>query len=171
METSYKNPYEAIKPLPKKTEKPTEKAQYLSDLVGISYNEAFRFVNKYPTLDKERITETYFRLKKWFYKIISSIIVQRSSDFTEAKQPNIAICSWNGKHTVIMRKVHSVDFSGQVVDGTKGFIVIAFVKQLHLVWRTATRYDQILVLFTELASIEQAGIVWNLYSLPIEGLV
>jgi hypothetical protein len=38
LEMSHKNPYEVMKPVSQKVESPAEKAQYLSELVGISYN-------------------------------------------------------------------------------------------------------------------------------------
>lgn len=64
LEMSHKNPYEGVKPIPvKKVETVYEKARYLQNMVGITHNEAMKFVTQYPHHDSAQVTEFYFSIK------------------------------------------------------------------------------------------------------------
>ena len=50
---SHKNPYEAVKaepvkPVPKRLETVYQKTKYLQEIMGVEYNDAFRFASLYP---------------------------------------------------------------------------------------------------------------------------
>lgn len=55
MEMSHRNPYEIAKPALEKVETVYEKAKYLQDLMGMSYNQAQKFVAQYPNLNSQKI--------------------------------------------------------------------------------------------------------------------
>ena len=67
LEMNNKNPYEAVKPLPKPVPKKVEtvyqKAKYIQQIVGIEYNDAFKFASQYPSHNSEEILEIYFKYK------------------------------------------------------------------------------------------------------------
>ena len=50
------------------------------------------------------------------------------SELADGEDSYIAVCSRDGKHRVVVGEVDGVDFSWQVVDRTKWFIVVAFVE-------------------------------------------
>ncbi len=92
-------------------------------------------------------------------------------DFTESEHSNISISPWNGKHWVIMREINGIYFSTHIVYGTKRFVVIAFIKQFHLIrWATSSNYH-ILMFFTKLTRIKETRSIRYLNSIPIQSLI
>lgn len=55
MEMNHSNPYEIAKPAPEKVETIYEKAKYLQDLMGMSYQEAQKFAAQYPHFSSQKI--------------------------------------------------------------------------------------------------------------------
>lgn len=95
----------------------------------------------------------------------------RSLDFTKLEHSHIPVCACNGKHGVVMGEVNSVYLSGKIVDCAEWLVVIAFIEELDFIRVTASSYDQVLMLFRELAWIEEARIVRYFDPIPIQCLI
>lgn len=70
-----------------------------------------------------------------------------------------------------MREVNGVDFPRKSIDATKWLIVIALVEELDLVSIASTSKNDIIILLTELAGVEETWCGRNFQSIPVEGLV
>lgn len=91
--------------------------------------------------------------------------------FADSEDPHVAVGPRYRKHGVIVREVHCANLPRQVINRTERLVIVALVKQLHLVRKTASSYYHVLVLLAELAGVQETRSVRHLQTLPVDRLV
>ena len=75
------------------------------------------------------------------------------SNLADLEHPHESVSARDRKQLVVVREIHGVDLSGQIIYTAERLVVVALVEELHFVSVAPSCQDYIIIFLAELAGI------------------